>query len=691
MDDLTSLGNPSAKAASEEAVYVPQAYVPTVTVSTSSWDFSIALPRTVDSAPNYGSEFASLVSQCGAGLHRLYQASIATTKTLRKLQDIQHRFVVWASSIGLSSSEEGTTPLLAIRPADNRIQVSLLRSLLDSVQELLDLSNAAPGSFTSAIVGRDPESSSESDDVAIPKSDSEDYSEDGTGSDRSIEGDDIEHGHLSRNYSNIELRKLYGSTQTFPSTSGVSTLSHTELNTDVSGARAKDQKASRIWRLLRRANDILDRLNRYTVHQQPMKADPPTYQTIQRSSEAHAGLFHTLVSRSFPTASSGFLNRLAKTVESRRENLQSRMLAQSYTSIEAPFCPYCGQVFAIPVHGSSSLADAPNVRMIKEHVLTHIQPYVCLFPDCNLSEAYFDTFEQCLSHMQWRHTLLWCCPTPTHQDSLYDKPEHLIEHFRRSHSGRYTARQMRQLLRSSGKPAPDTFQVLAESYQPRNAEKIEAHDAKLSDFCPFCNNFDGSMTPGECFQLEKSSDKLQTSANTIEVHIQRHMEKLAIMSLPDQALSALKLDALGNSGQGQYRPTVSMDEKLGPGGKYVVSDHPGDASGYSTYLPLYNTLSPNPTLVTTVGQNQAVYSSADSGFGYSSSRPRPCEVPGCEVVIKRDADWHRHIREAHPEAEANSRPYECSVCDQKFRRRGQLSDHQRRRGHQAIQSITFEV
>ncbi|RPA82335.1 hypothetical protein BJ508DRAFT_325605 [Ascobolus immersus RN42] len=66
---------------------------------------------------------------------------------------------------------------------------------------------------------------------------------------------------------------------------------------------------------------------------------------------------------------------------------------------------------------------------------------------------------------------------------------------------------------------------------------------------------------------------------------------------------------------------------------------------------------------------------------------RPC--PRCGVMIRRGHDLQRHIREQHTPDGATK--YQCGVCGHTSKRRAQLEDHQRRRGHQGIQSITFEV
>jgi hypothetical protein len=140
------------------------------------------------------------------------------------------------------------------------------------------------------------------------------------------------------------------------------------------------------------------------------------------------------------------------------------------------------------------------------------------------------------------------------------------------------------------------------------------------------------------------------------------------------------------------------------GSHFVNADYEpqsyGPGSGMPTVTSVTESLSVAGEQPLLHGQNYAEYqvagfvedpiiSSKPSNKGYrEASVPITCDR--CSKVVKRGPDYLRHLREQHPDDGTDGKRFECHVCNQKFKRRGQLQDHQRRRGHLA-QVITVQL
>lgn len=125
-----------------------------------------------------------------------------------------------------------------------------------------------------------------------------------------------------------------------------------------------------------------------------------------------------------------------------------------------------------------------------------------------------------------QHTLVWTCQIPGHESEVYSSSQELEHHVRSAHSDSVTEDQIPYLTRSSARPHPDVFAVLASSWN-----------------APATGDSDGPVRPGPapaCFICDSGIDKsgddsLRTadeSTGNIFDHVVNHLEELALFSLP---------------------------------------------------------------------------------------------------------------------------------------------------------------
>lgn len=161
----------------------------------------------------------------------------------------------------------------------------------------------------------------------------------------------------------------------------------------------------------------------------------------------------------------------------------------------------------------------------RRHVIKDINPYVCLFEECKQGDVLFHSTEEWLGHMQWQHTVLWSCQAPEHEKYIYDSEAGLEEHIKHMHPGSFTEGQLPGLVEQSAFPAPDTFAILALSYDTSSTTDTAKEPRAL---CPICQNFPQASVEGAKEDEECSQD--------MQSHIIGHLESIALLSLPQSDL-----------------------------------------------------------------------------------------------------------------------------------------------------------
>lgn len=124
--------------------------------------------------------------------------------------------------------------------------------------------------------------------------------------------------------------------------------------------------------------------------------------------------------------------------------------------------------------------------------------------------------------MAWNHAKIWSCPVVDHGDQVFVSQASLKEHLMAEHS--HEAEQSLELcIESAANLSPDVLAVYATSSRIRDSQ--EGRGA-----CPFCNDLSMSFDIlEEGSQVTFQDDECRKK---VESHIARHLEILALLSLP---------------------------------------------------------------------------------------------------------------------------------------------------------------
>ncbi|RYP57482.1 hypothetical protein DL769_009444 [Monosporascus sp. CRB-8-3] len=157
------------------------------------------------------------------------------------------------------------------------------------------------------------------------------------------------------------------------------------------------------------------------------------------------------------------------------------------------------------------------------HILKDIEPYVCLFPDCDDECLTFRSSDDWLSHMQ-QHTLVWPCQIWGHENEVYASPEELEAHVRSAHADSITESQISYLVESSARPHPDPFAVLTAAWHPPAEDLAET----LFAACLLCQKTEKEQAAGSTAHHDPPDE----SERHLYDHILDHLEEIALLSLP---------------------------------------------------------------------------------------------------------------------------------------------------------------
>ncbi|RPA84497.1 hypothetical protein BJ508DRAFT_30858 [Ascobolus immersus RN42] len=197
-------------------------------------------------------------------------------------------------------------------------------------------------------------------------------------------------------------------------------------------------------------------------------------------------------------------------------------------------CPYCYKFV-----DEAQKADEDKWT---RHVLRDIEPYVCLFADCQAEDILFRNPEQWLAHMRTEHreASVWCCQAPGHDDHIYDSQSELEQHINTEHSNAFTRAQITQLLKESPKP-------LSEIFSDRNG------DWSHNDRCRICRDFASK------FVCNSELTAYEADINTLYNRVLVHLEELALEALPELDLDR---DIPSRVESPQKRSTVEQNWSL---------------------------------------------------------------------------------------------------------------------------------
>ncbi|KAH7136155.1 hypothetical protein B0J11DRAFT_520040 [Dendryphion nanum] len=180
-------------------------------------------------------------------------------------------------------------------------------------------------------------------------------------------------------------------------------------------------------------------------------------------------------------------------------------------------CPYCSRFL--------KKEELKEVRWTR-HIIKDIDPYVCLFEDCDNSNEGFSSVDEWLHHMQWQHTLAWSCPVAGHEAEIFNSRNGLERHIMEKHANQFAESQLPYFLDKSGKPSSNTFGALARA---RHAIAACKDPTKLCPLCPFSTEDTESDISAYGFA---SVNKTKDTFRRVRDHVANHLEAIALLSLP---------------------------------------------------------------------------------------------------------------------------------------------------------------
>ncbi|KAL2673791.1 hypothetical protein Neosp_012235 [[Neocosmospora] mangrovei] len=172
--------------------------------------------------------------------------------------------------------------------------------------------------------------------------------------------------------------------------------------------------------------------------------------------------------------------RIVEAAGSTEPSLQE-LLESDLRAIGEITCPYC--LYALPA------AEVFNERKWQNHVKNDLDPYVCLFEDCDQPDVLYIHSDEWLGHLH-QHGKVWRCPS--HREmGPFSTLEEYMRHMREVHDTKLSDRQLR---------------VVAN----RNSRKA----TKLFQSCPLCGREESEVE------------------GRLEDHLAGHLRSLALKSLP---------------------------------------------------------------------------------------------------------------------------------------------------------------
>jgi hypothetical protein len=152
----------------------------------------------------------------------------------------------------------------------------------------------------------------------------------------------------------------------------------------------------------------------------------------------------------------------------------------------------------------------------RRHVLNDLEPYVCVFEDCNDAHRLFRDRAAWLSHMQETHTKQWTCTAAGHKLCVFETEQGFEDHMRVDHAAGFKESQLPWYKKRSQGPAASTFSA-----------------------CPLCG-YEPTKEKINTLTNAKGSDKKQKYERSkiisedIVKHLAGHLQEISMKALPWQ-------------------------------------------------------------------------------------------------------------------------------------------------------------
>jgi hypothetical protein len=224
----------------------------------------------------------------------------------------------------------------------------------------------------------------------------------------------------------------------------------------------------------------------------------------------------------------------------------------------------------------------------RRHVLNDLEPYVCVFEDCNDAHRLFRDRTVWLSHMQETHTKQWTCTAAGHKLRIFETEQGFEDHMRFDHEGGFKESQLPWYKKRSQGPSVSTFSACPLcGYEPAKEKIMALTAAKVSD-------------SNQKYERDKAISE------DISRHVALHLHAISVKALPwqenveeapseksaskdadeghesDDDRSSILLVDTNTSLQFEDNPQVTQDMVLEPEG-YGVTESDDISKLYDSY------------------------------------------------------------------------------------------------------------
>ncbi|KAL4931109.1 esterase/lipase family protein [Aspergillus undulatus] len=185
-------------------------------------------------------------------------------------------------------------------------------------------------------------------------------------------------------------------------------------------------------------------------------------------------------------------------------------------------CPYCMHMID---------KEQTSKKRWRRHIMKDIEPYLCLFDDCESGSACFKTIEEWIDHMKWNHTAQHGCQVPGHEDRFFETKEELEQHLLVEHEESLPETGLGELVKEGARPSPDILALLASCLNRQ--EKAPPGNILLCPMCDFSlSEIDNAVSVDvRHLSVMRFSEDVYKE---IRAHIASHLESLALLSLPER-------------------------------------------------------------------------------------------------------------------------------------------------------------
>jgi hypothetical protein len=189
-------------------------------------------------------------------------------------------------------------------------------------------------------------------------------------------------------------------------------------------------------------------------------------------------------------------------------------------------CPYCCMMLPMKEAMRSQWTYVPlpfhrfeaalTEACARRHVLNDLEPYVCVFEDCNDAHRLFRDRAAWLSHMQETHTKQWTCTAAGHKLCVFETEQGFEDHMRVDHAAGFKESQLPWYKKRSQGPAASTFSACPLcGYEPTKEKINTLTNAKGSD-------------------NKQEYERSKIISEDIVKHLAGHLQEISMRALPWQ-------------------------------------------------------------------------------------------------------------------------------------------------------------